>query len=198
MDQRGLRLEPEVVDILKHIDEGNNFLLSGGAGSGKTYSLVQVIGELLRIEPCSFIACITYTNAAVKEIESRISNNRLSVCTIHDFLWNAIKSYQNELRTVLIKLMDGEAPQIKLGNAIVSKDMFDGKSIEYKEFRILEQGIISHDEIIILARSIFNNYPKIQDILRDKFRYILVDEYQDASPYVIYPSSLKMLDFSFV
>ncbi|MDE9545707.1 UvrD-helicase domain-containing protein, partial [Xenorhabdus bovienii] len=87
--------------------------------------------------------------------------------------------------TVLIKLMDGEAPQIKLGNAIVSNDMFDGKSIEYKELIILEQGIISHDEIIILARSIFNNYPKIQDILRDKFRYILVDEYQDASPYVI-------------
>lgn len=63
MAQKGLKLEPEVVDILKHITEGKNFLLSGGAGSGKTYSLVQVIGELLRIDPCSFIACITYTNA---------------------------------------------------------------------------------------------------------------------------------------
>ncbi|WP_118986619.1 UvrD-helicase domain-containing protein [Photorhabdus sp. CRCIA-P01] len=185
MDQSGLKLEPEVVNILKHIDEGKNFLLSGGAGSGKTYSLVQVIGELLRIDPCSFIACITYTNAAVKEIESRISSRRLSVSTIHDFLWNVIKLYQKELRNALIKLMDGEDPQIKPNNTIVSKDMFDGKFIEYKEFRILEQGIISHDEVIILARSIFEEYPKIRDILRDKFRYILVDEYQDTSPDVI-------------
>ncbi|MGJ0578377.1 hypothetical protein ACR71G_09825 [Xenorhabdus bovienii] len=52
MAQKGMKLEPEVVDILKHITEGKNFLLSGGAGSGKTYSLVQVIGELLRIDPC--------------------------------------------------------------------------------------------------------------------------------------------------
>ncbi|MDC9598864.1 UvrD-helicase domain-containing protein [Xenorhabdus anantnagensis] len=185
MAQSGLRLEPEVIDILRYVSERKNFLLSGGAGSGKTYSLVQVIGELLRIDPCSLIACITYTNAAVKEIESRISSKRLSVSTIHDFLWDAIKPYQNEMRTVLIKLMDGEAPKIKSGNTIVSKDMFEGKSIEYKEFRILEQGIISHDEIIILAQGIFEKYPKIRNILRDKFRYILVDEYQDTSPEVI-------------
>lgn len=81
--------------------------------------------------------------------------------------------------------MNGEDPKIKPSNTVVSEDMFDRKSIEYKEFRILEQGIISHDEVITLARSIFEKYPKIRDILRDKFRYILVDEYQDTSPDVI-------------
>ncbi|MEI7613276.1 MAG: UvrD-helicase domain-containing protein [Betaproteobacteria bacterium] len=185
MDQGGLTLEPEVVDVLKHACVGKSFLLSGGAGSGKTYSLVQVIGELLRVDTSASIACITYTNAAVREVESRISSDRLSVSTIHDFLWSAISPYQAELRAVLIELMSGEDPQIKPGNTIVTDEMFAGKSIEYKEFRILEQGIVSHDEVIVLARGVFGKYSKIRDILRDKFRYILVDEYQDTAPGVV-------------
>lgn len=41
MDQGGLNLEPEVIEVLEHVAAGKNFLLSGGAGSGKTYSLVR-------------------------------------------------------------------------------------------------------------------------------------------------------------
>ena len=33
----------EFQQIIQHIENGHNFLLSGGAGSGKTYTLVQVI-----------------------------------------------------------------------------------------------------------------------------------------------------------
>ncbi len=42
-----ITLETEVQEILNHIDNGDNFLLSGGAGSGKTYSLVQVIRQVI-------------------------------------------------------------------------------------------------------------------------------------------------------
>jgi DNA helicase-2/ATP-dependent DNA helicase PcrA len=182
MDQTGLKLEPEVKQVLKHCAEGKNFLLSGGAGSGKTYSLVQVIGELLRTQPSAFIACITYTNSAVHEIESRVANERLAVSTIHDFLWAAISPFQAELRLVLIDLMTGDSPRIKPGNTVVSDGMYDGKVIEYKEFRILAEGIISHDEVITLAHGVFEKYPKMREILRDRYRYILVDEYQDDHP----------------
>lgn len=34
-------MDQEVEKIIDHIEKGENFLLSGGAGSGKTYSLVQ-------------------------------------------------------------------------------------------------------------------------------------------------------------
>jgi DNA helicase-2/ATP-dependent DNA helicase PcrA len=185
MDKGGLKLEPEVEDVLKHVADGKHFLLSGGAGSGKTYSLVQVIGELLRTQPSAFIACITYTNAAVLEIESRIADERLSVSTIHDFLWASISRYQAELRRVLIDLMNGDNPRINPGTTVVSDGMYDGKTIEYKDYRILAEGIVSHDEVIILAHRIFEKYPKIREILRDRYKYILVDEYQDTAPEVI-------------
>ena len=47
MVESRLGLEGEVLSILQNIDEGNDFLLSGGAGSGKTYSLLKVIQQLL-------------------------------------------------------------------------------------------------------------------------------------------------------
>jgi DNA helicase-2/ATP-dependent DNA helicase PcrA len=185
VDQTGLKLEPAVESVLTHIAANQNFLLSGGAGSGKTYSLVQVIGELLRTDPSAFIACITYTNAAVHEIETRVSNARLFVSTIHDFLWAAIAPYQAELKVALIKLLSGDDPEIRPGSTTVSADMFAYKAIQYKEYMLLGEGIISHDEIIKLAAAMFKDYPKLRDILRDRFRYILVDEYQDTAPQVV-------------
>ena len=56
MAETRLTLESEVQVILAHIDSGDNFLLSGGAGSGKTYSLVQVIRQVLKENPTAKVA----------------------------------------------------------------------------------------------------------------------------------------------
>ncbi|MEG2013815.1 MAG: UvrD-helicase domain-containing protein [Anaerovoracaceae bacterium] len=57
-----------VIDQLReHINNGNNFLLSGGAGSGKTYTLMQVLDIIHEKDPAANIACITYTNVAADE-----------------------------------------------------------------------------------------------------------------------------------
>jgi DNA helicase-2/ATP-dependent DNA helicase PcrA len=181
-----LALEPEVREIFDHIDNGKNFLLSGGAGSGKTYSLVQVIKQAIAENPSSQIACMTYTNAAVKEIESRVNSKFLSVSTIHEFLWNNIKPYQRELRSSLIELMnDANTKEIKSLDEITDTDYFINKKIQYKEYTLIREGIISHDELILLAKHMYAKYPKLSDILKSKFKFILIDEYQDTSPHVI-------------
>ena len=59
-------IEDEVAEIFDAIQSKRHFVLTGGAGSGKTYSLVSVINEIYRKNPLSRIACITYTNAAVQ------------------------------------------------------------------------------------------------------------------------------------
>ncbi len=181
-------LEPEVITIFEHIHNEKNFLLSGGAGSGKTYSLVHVIKEIIDREPTVTVACMTYTNAAVKEIEERVNHNHLQVSTIHDFLWDNIKFFQKELKKSLIELMNDTESKIK--NPIdeeVPTDYFDAieDGIQYKEYLSIKDGIISHDEVLILANYMFKTYPKLGDILKDKFKYILIDEYQDTSPLVV-------------
>lgn len=182
------RLEPEVIKIFEHIDRGENFLLSGGAGSGKTYSLVQVIKEIIEKNPTVKVACMTYTNAAVKEIEERVNHENLQVSTIHDFLWANIKSFQKELKKSLITLMNDNESKIKsVDDSTVGDDYFDAleDGVQYKEYLSLKDGVISHDEVLILANYMFKTYSKLSDIIKDKFKFILIDEYQDTSPLVV-------------
>jgi DNA helicase-2/ATP-dependent DNA helicase PcrA len=138
------------------------------------------------------IACITYTNAAVREIQERIDNDRLTVSTIHDFLWDNISPYQKEMKAVLVDLLNAPEPLIKMSD-VVDAAYFEEKKIQYKEYLLIREGIISHDELLIVAEAMFSQYPKLNDIMKDKYRYVFIDEYQDTNPRVvrIFLESLK-------
>lgn len=180
-----------VIDNIKeHIENGQHFLLSGGAGSGKTYTLMQVLDVIFEKKPFANVACITYTNVAVDEIKHRSPYDKLRVSTIHDFLWDTIKSYQKDLKKSLLELIEKENKVEKTGikysgEAILSKEYFSDKEIQYKEYRIIEEGIISHSDVLKLANYLFQNNSLLCSILKDQYDYILVDEYQDTFKSVI-------------
>ena len=184
-------IEDEFHQIMELVYSGENFLLSGGAGSGKTYSLVQVIKQVIADFPTAKVACMTYTNAAVREIEERVNHKNLNVSTIHDFLWDNIKHFQKELKQALIVLLNDEnVQQIKIDDiANVPSDYYDNRtdpiSIQYKEYLKLKDGIISHDEILLVSEYMFHKYPKLCDIVKDKYKFILIDEYQDTHSEVV-------------
>jgi uvrD/REP helicase len=191
MDTR--TLEDEVKIALQCIEKGKNFILEGGAGSGKTYSLISLIETLSIKSPKIKIVCITYTNNAVAEIKSRIDNENLWVSTIHEFIWYMIKKYQKEIKNELVLLINDETiknfkkPK-KLENTLITIDYFDNIDVEYDEYYSMNPSEnkvkISHDHILILAEKMFNKYKKLSDILKDTANCIFVDEYQDTSPYI--------------
>lgn len=189
-------VEPEVEKVLEVIKQGQNFILEGGAGSGKTYSLISIIEKISMEEPKKSIVCITYTNNAVAEIRARIINDNLRVSTIHDFIWHVIENFQKEIKECLVELINDDAqilfvaPKEVLGEELISLDYFDGVRVEYTEWysmSITEQNKvqISHDHILIVAEKMFSKYKKLSDILKDTANYIFVDEYQDTSPLVV-------------
>lgn len=189
-------VEPEVGKVFEVIKQGQNFILEGGAGSGKTYSLISIIEKISKEEPKKSIVCITYTNNAVAEIRSRIINDNLRVSTIHDFIWHVIENFQKEIKECLVELInDNEqilfvAPKEVLGEELISLDYFDGVRVEYTEWysmSITEQNKvqISHDHVLIVAEKMFSKYKKLSDILKDTANYIFVDEYQDTSSLVV-------------
>jgi len=167
------------------IRAGRNFLLSGGAGSGKTYSLVQILKQIATHYPTAQVACITYTNAAAIEIRNRAKTRNLRISTIHDFLWETIAPFQKEMKQTLVELINDPESSIKNPNADeeFANDFVDG--VKYKEYVRLDRGEISHDEIIALAQRMYNKYPRLCDLLIDSFQFVFVDEYQDTSPLVI-------------
>lgn len=185
-------MDQEVEKIIDHIEKGENFLLSGGAGSGKTYSLVQVIREVIARHPSSKIACMTYTNASVHEIERRVDHSNLNVSTIHDFLWDNIKNFQRELKATLIEMLNTEDSGISLNghegevpSNFFDKDREPDFGIQYKEYLKLQDGIVSHDEVLRLSERMFFKYPKIVSFVKSRYPFILIDEYQDTNPLIV-------------
>lgn len=189
-----LTLEKEVLEALQCIKNGENFILEGGAGSGKTYSLISLINALTEEFPDIKIVCITYTNNAVAEILSRIENENIWVSTIHEFIWALIRKYQNEIKNILVELINDENEKnfkkpIDFSEDLISEEYFENLYVDYDEYYSVtpnDENIvkISHDHILIVAEKMFGKYKKIADILKDIANCIFVDEYQDTSPLV--------------
>jgi DNA helicase-2/ATP-dependent DNA helicase PcrA len=177
----------EVEQVMGLIAERKNFLLSGGAGSGKTYSLVEVICSIRNSQLTARIACLTYTNAAVRMIEGRIGGNNLKVGTIHDFLWDCLKTYQRDLKISLAEMINSEAYNISHpdGQILPEHYLSFDEPIRYKQIAKIADGIIAHDEVILLGAYMFKKYPRLIDILKDRFDFIFIDEYQDTDPKVV-------------
>ena len=97
--------EQQIIDrIGQCIDDGLSWIFNAGAGSGKTYALVQSLKMLLDKKGPQFyihgqkVLCITYTNAAADEIKERLGNTPLVlVSTIHERMWEIIGPYKDQL-----------------------------------------------------------------------------------------------------
>jgi DNA helicase-2/ATP-dependent DNA helicase PcrA len=89
--------------VFSCIKENQNFVLQGGAGSGKTESLKRVLEHISNTYPEKEIACITHTNLAVNEIKSRVDSSH-TICTIHSFLNDHIKDYKKNIHQVISEI----------------------------------------------------------------------------------------------
>lgn len=91
-----------IIDINQNKDENfKNFVLQGGAGSGKTESLKEIISYISKKYPEKKIACITHTNVAADEIETRVGSDKYAISTIHSFLNSLIKNYKKNIKEVI-------------------------------------------------------------------------------------------------
>lgn len=77
-----------------------NFVLQGGAGSGKTETLQKILSFISTNYPGRRVACITHTNLAANEIISRVGNN-YTISTIHSFLNSLISNYKKNIFNVI-------------------------------------------------------------------------------------------------
>ncbi len=91
--------------IIECINKQENFVLQGGAGSGKTETLKRVLEYISQNLPDKKIVCITHTNLAVAEIKSRVGeNDNYTISTIHSFLNSLIENYKVNIQNVIQEL----------------------------------------------------------------------------------------------
>ena len=181
MDREGIDLPSGVVNA---IERHENFLLKGGAGSGKTYSLGEAIAFILKNNKSAKIACITYTNAAADELNKRFARGDQDIAsTIHKFIWSQIARYQSDIKHALIEsINDGKITNYD--NVPLDENSFQ-EGISYGAFLNLQKGVISHDEVLIIASRMFQSHKLLCKITKLKYDYIFIDEYQDTHQSVL-------------
>ena len=130
-----------IEQIYQCIDTKESFVLDAGAGSGKTWSLVESLKYIIKNNGENFnrnnqkIVCITYTNVAKNEIIERLENNELViVSTIHDFLWNCISQFKKELKIKLIGNIEEKIVKVQneLDNSKSKKGVTFDKSYNFQ------------------------------------------------------------------
>ena len=110
------------VEIQEYLSSNppKSFFMFAGAGSGKTRSLINTLEYLDKekghclIERGKQIAVITYTNAACNEIGRRLQYKPIfMVSTIHSFLWEMIKNFQQDIKIWVERSVAAEIDELQ-------------------------------------------------------------------------------------
>lgn len=125
--------ETNALDLCKEcIDSHRNFVLQGGAGSGKTESLKELLLYIKQSQPQARVVCITHTNAAVAEIVSRVGD-RYPISTIHSFLYGLIGDYKKNIKAVISELFI--VPLMIRADQTEDISEADYKKAEYEKYK---------------------------------------------------------------
>lgn len=172
-----------LTEVFGCLNRSESFLVEAGAGAGKTYTLVKALRYLIDRYQHNFpqrhqrIACITFTNVAKDEINTRTDRSPLIYCdTIHAFCWSLISTFQRQLREQLPQLEHWPARIAEVGE-------LGNRSVEYDlGYRNINDRRVSihHDDVLILTIALMNNV-KFRRILASKYPIIFIDEYQDSN-----------------
>ncbi len=198
-------------EIYKFLDlkEPQSFLLFAGAGSGKTKTLVNVLGEVKKNDLDKLVglgqrvAVITYTNAACEEIKQRLNYDAsFSVSTIHSFAWSLINAHTEDIKEYLAQMLNNKVEELKEKLAKAknpnNKTALQNKARLEKTLDRLEslkqvrnfiysptellggRSALNHAEVIEIASYFLFNKPLLQQVLIRKFPILLIDESQDT------------------
>ncbi|QDT88245.1 DNA helicase II [Gimesia chilikensis] len=115
------------------INTNRNFVMQGGAGSGKTETLKRTLEYIHEESPEKKVACITHTNLAVDEIKSRVRTD-YEISTIHSFLNSFIKDYKKNIHQVIHTLFQIE-PLHFLGVEAYDGDAKEHKKEEHEKYK---------------------------------------------------------------
>ncbi|MGY5850293.1 ATP-dependent helicase [Salegentibacter sp. F14] len=92
-------------------------------------------------------------------------------------VYNRISSYKNSLITVKAYFQN---PELKEADAMAKKPRLGDIYKEYVD-RCFKAGAMDFDDLLLKTNELLNRFPEVLQKYQNRFRYILVDEYQDTN-----------------
>ena len=169
--------------VYSSIDNNKSFIFNSGAGSGKTYALIETLkyivntrGEKLKYHNQK-VVCITYTNVAVDEIKDRLGQSSTTlVSTIHEMLWSLIKKHQRSLVQIHISKINRELESL---SSYLNGSSNDEASKKFTSFIKLED--VDKKKFIKIALAHKDEFYKNYDSKAAGFRQALGTYFSEFS-----------------
>lgn len=168
-------MNPEQQKIVESKDK--HVLVLAGAGSGKTYTLIQKIKRIKESKNNAKILCLTFSNMAAKELKHRLNEESVGVYTFHSFCFNLIKPFISGKQVLF------ETPRIFSKREILEVSLYKsnpGKKLnktlkKYKDF-LDKNSLIDFDDMLLLCLEKLKN-----EEIKQTYDYVLIDEVQDTN-----------------
>lgn len=157
--------------LFQHSDRFESTVFNSGAGSGKTYALVECLKYIVeknreRLKHHNQkIACITYTNVAANNIKAQIgASDIVEITTIHDRIWHIISGQKSALLSLHIEKLNSGIEE--LDEQLSNKD--------YKKYRELTKELQEHFfQLMYENKTIYN---KAYNLKAKEFKDAMPDE----------------------
>ncbi len=172
-------------------------LVLAGAGSGKTSVLTERIMHLIKdhnISPEAILG-LTFTNKAAKEMRNRIAkkignalSSKIPLLTFHSFCLNILKEEIHHLGYTNSFSLYDEKDKMRLEEEVYenlsnkAEDKISETSFREGLMGVLKSyNAVDFDGLLELTNKLFKEHPKVLEKYQERFKYIMIDEYQDTN-----------------
>ncbi len=202
-------LDPQQLEAVQH--KTGPALIIAGPGTGKTRVLTGRIARLIQngTDPESILA-VTFTNRACDEMKRRLvvlldGGSSPEICTFHSIGLDIVsRNIGKTGRSMPLTILDEDGRKELIAQAADKKEISDISFAIAKAKRNLllpdymkdktaarvysryeellrEYNAFDFDDLVSLAVLLFNSDAEILSAYRQKYRWMLVDEYQDIN-----------------
>jgi len=201
-------LNPQQMQAACHLD--GPAIIIAGPGTGKTKVLTCRISHLIehrRVAPEAILA-VTFTNKAADEMRGRLREmlspcaaKTVTVCTFHALGYAILREQlgtdwviidQEDRDRVLQECGCDKRQARQAGDAITAakQQLLMPQQIQDEELgplylsyqdRLCDQGLLDLDDLVFRSARLLMENPRIAAAYRDRYRWVLVDEYQDVN-----------------
>ena len=198
--------EPQREAVL-HAD--GPLLILAGAGSGKTRVLTHRIAYLIEelgVNPWNILA-ITFTNKAAGEMRQRVDNlvgfgsESIWVSTFHSMCVRILRRFIDRLgydsrftiydtddqKTLLLSVISSAKNEMILPEEFELNAGGDFAQLKiakvYREYeaQLKANNALDFDDLLVKTVQLLQTQPDVRENYQERFRYIMVDEYQDTN-----------------
>jgi|GEM_PF-2302639 len=176
----------EIQKLVITYDTTKNIFLLAGAGSGKTTCIIERIRYLINIKKVNptRILGLTFTNKAAKQMQTRLMLDDVCLKTFHKFALDFLNENQEKTKIALINDNINELfhrlDLLKISNYKNKTTKIKPLIFHFYNCYLKEHNLYDFDDLLLLLEKHLSNQTNLS-ILKNRYDYILIDEFQDTN-----------------